>query len=169
MVNKLALFITHNIFLTNNQINELIENNTLECFGVSVPVWISAKNAKTTEPASEVFCSYQIVNDKNFEQDIEITKKGYKIFFPNANWKPPKPMIDMSEMTQEERAYHERKRDRWWQKNSEPMNIKTFKKSKYFRMQIKKLDQKIDKINADIDIQHTLEIKTLDCLVSSIS
>jgi len=170
MINKIALLISHNVFLTNNQINELIEKNITKCLGVSLPVWVNSKNAKTTEPASEIFCEYEIVNEnEKDEHDIKITKNGYKIFISKSSWKPPKPMIDTSEMSQEERSYYERKRERWWKTNPEQMDIDSIKKSNYFRAQIKKLDQEFSKLNAIVDVQHSIEIKKIECLIDSLA
>jgi hypothetical protein len=173
MINKLALFITHNIFLTNDQIEELFNNNYIKTIGVSVPVWINAKNAKTTEPALEFFCEYEIINDKNEKEDVQIIeKKGYKIFMPNSNWKSPKPnnIQELCDMSQEERVAYEKKRDKWWKEHPEPMNIDNLKKSNYFRMQIKKLDQDFNKLkNCIVDVQHAIEIKTIDSLMKSLT
>lgn len=168
MINKLALLISHNIFLTNDQIETLIQNRFLQCEGVSVPVWVNAKNGKTTEPASEVFVNYEIFTNCDLE-DVEITKKGYKISIPKLNWKPPKPMIDTSDLEEEQRKYYERKREKWWREHPAPMNIDSLDKTKYFRIQIKKLDQEFSKLNAKADIQHTIEIKTIDSLIESLA
>lgn len=172
MPNKLALFVTHNIFLTNNQIEDLLKNNFLNAFGVSVPVWINPKNAKTTEPAMEIFCEYELENTQEEFGDVKFTSSGYKIFLPNPKWKLPKSigLEELSSLSEEERKVYEKKRDKWWKDNEKPMSTNNLKTSKYFRIQIKKLDQIFDKIeNCLVDIQHTIEIKTIESLEKSLT
>lgn len=169
MINKLALFITHNIFLTNSQANKLVEKNFLKTTGVSVPVWVNSKNGKTTEPASEVFCNYEIINDNEKIEDVEfIDKKGYRIYLPSSDWKLKK-WPENNNSSVEEREKLEESIKKWWEKNPQPMNLENFSKSKYLRCQIKKLDQKFDKINALVDIQHIIEIKLIDDLMNSLT
>ena len=170
MINKLALFVTHNIFLTNNHLNELIEKNFLETTGISVPVWVNASNGKTTEPALEYFCKYEIINDLDKQESIEtIDKKGYRIYLPQSEWAPIEDTIDLSNLSEGERKSYEKKINKWWEKNPEPQSLKTLKKSKYFRTQIKKLDEKFDKVNYTVDVQHIVEIKTMESLIESLS
>lgn len=171
MPNKLALFVTHNVFLTNNQIEELLKNQIIKTFGVSVPVWINPKNAKTTEPALEFFCEYEIQNTKEEFGDVIFFEKGYKILLPNPKWKPPKKMNleDLVSLSEKERINYEKKRDKWWKENPRPMSLENLNKSKYFRTQIKKLDQIFDDLeNCLVDVQHTIEIKTVESLISSL-
>lgn len=168
MINKLALLVSHNIFLTNNQINELIEKKYLECSGVSVPVWVNPKNEKTTEPALEFFVSYKIFIDKE-DNNLIMNKKGYEVYISKSKWKPPKPMIDTSDLELEQRKYHERKREKWWRDHPAPMDINSLLKTKYFRIQIKNLDQEFDNLNAKVDIQHTIEIKEIESLIKSLA
>lgn len=167
MIIKLALFVTHNIFLTNNQINKLIDEKSIKCEGISVPVWVNPKNSKTTEPACEIFCKYEIVTEQK-EDDIEITKKGYKIYLGKISAKKTKT-INFLEMTEKERIDYEKKMDNWWKKNALMMDINFLQTSKYFRTKIKKLDQSFNKINSIADVQHTIEIKTIDSLIDSLS
>lgn len=172
MTNKLALFITHNIFLTNLQINELFDNSFIKTSGVSVPVWINSKNSKTTEPALEFFCEYKIHDTKEQFSDIKFNKKGYEIFLPNPKWKDHKKIKieDLASLSEKERSDYEKKTSKWWKENPKPMSIENLINSKYFRTKIKKLDQKIDKLSdCLIDIQHTIEIKSIDCLKNSLT
>lgn len=172
MVNKLALFITHNIFLTNDQIEDLIKNNFLETVGVSVPVWINARNSRTTEPASELFLNYELIkSDNRSDNDIEIiNKKGYRVYICESNWKPMKQMSleKLAGMSNKSRENYEKKINTWWEKNPKPPCLEDLRTAKYFRTKIKKLDQKFDKIKCVADIQHTLEIKTIDNLINSL-
>lgn len=172
MPNKLALFVTHNIFLTNDQIDELLKNNFIKVFGVSVPVWINPKNAKTTEPAMEIFCEYELENTQEEFGEIKFTNSGYKIFMPNPKHKKPKLINfeEMANLSEKERKAFEKKRDKWLSENEEPMTANNLIKSKYFRIQIKKLDQIFDKIeDCLVDIQHTVQIKTIESLEKSLT
>lgn len=169
MINKLALFITHNIFLTNSQMDQLIKNECISITGVCVPVWLNAKTTKTNEPAAEFFCEYKIDNDKNKEQDIEILKnKGYKINLPNKQLPTIKSSPNLSLMSYEERIKYENKMNKWWKKHGEPENALSLKKTGYMRIVIQKLDQEFELENSIVDVQHIIEIKTIESLMDSI-
>lgn len=168
MDNNLALFLIHNIFLTNNQISIFFKKKELEVVGVSIPVWVNAKTAETSEPALEVFCKYVIKQHKE-ESEIEILKNGYQITFCNKkNRKPPKINFEeLSGMTMEQRINFENKRNKWLKDNSKIVleNLK----SGYYRTEIKKIDQTFDKLpNCIIDVQHVIEIKTIEKLEKSL-
>lgn len=74
------LCVSHNIFLTRDQIYDLYNQKTpIEVVGVSTPVWYYNKK-ETSEPAREVFCKYVIkCENKNFQKNIEILPEGYEI------------------------------------------------------------------------------------------
>ena len=131
---------------------------------------MNASNGKTTEPALEYFCKYEIINDLDKQESIEtIDKKGYRIYLPQSEWAPIEDTIDLSNLSEGERKSYEKKINKWWEKNPEPQSLKTLKKSKYFRTQIKKLDEKFDKVNYTVDVQHIVEIKTMESLIESLS
>lgn len=168
-MNNIALFLTHNIFLDQNQIDVFFKKNKIKVLGVSVPVWVNAKTSKTSEPAEEVFCSYEIIiSDKN---DIELTKNGYKIFLnPSSNKNAEDIDYEkLSNMTEKERTEYLSARDRWWKKNLQQISIKNIKNCGYFRIEIKKMEQKFEKISKyNVDCQHIIEIKSIERLSQSL-
>jgi hypothetical protein len=170
-MNNLALFVTHNIFFDQKQIKSFLKKDFIKTKGVSVPVWVNAKTSKTTEPAQEVFCEYEIFR-KQEKKDILLTKKGYKILLSNEFWTPPED-IDfekLAKMTEDQRREFEEKRNKWWKKNPKPFDIEDLQKTKYYRLEIKKLNEKFDKLpGQEVDCQHIIEIKTKEMLVSSLS
>lgn len=173
MPNKLALFINHNIFLSNEQYKELEKNKKIKTLGVSVSVWVNAKTTKTTEPAVEFFCDYEICGEKDCkEENIKITKNGFKVTLPEKiEIKNPKNISfeELSKMSKEEREYHERKRKRWWLKNIEPVNLGLLLRTKNLKFKIKKLDKNFSKLNAIADVQHSIEISTKEELIKSLT
>jgi len=170
-MNNLALFITHNIFFDQTQINLFLEKDYIKIEGVSVPVWVNAKTSKTTEPAQEIFCEYEIFNRQE-KNDILLNKKGYKILLCNQFWNPPEE-IDfkkLANMHEQERIEFEEKRNKWWKKNPKPLSIRDFKETEYFRIEIKKLNEKFDKLpGQEVDCQHIIEIKTKSKLYNSLT
>ena len=167
---NLALFVTHNIFFNKQQIKKFIDKDHIKITGVSVPVWVNAKNSKTTEPAQEFFCKYEIFNNQR-EQDIIATKNGYVIHLSKTNWKMPSKIQykNLAKMEEKERISFLEKRDKWWKKNQKPQDVLDFEKTKYFRAELKKLDQKFSKLPGTlIDCHHVIEIKTIENLISSL-
>lgn len=169
-MSNLALFITHHIFLTKDEIELLLNKNTIETTGHCVPVWINAKTSKTTEPGVEVFCYYRIHNSIEKHMAIEkMPKKGYEIFLPqNISWKPP-PDIDyekISSLSSEERQELMRERDKWWFNNPRPPCSENLKNG-YLRFEIKKTDQKI--YGKNYSSQHIIEIADVERLKKSLT
>lgn len=164
-MNNLALFVTHHLFLTEEQINEVVSGKTVEAVGHCVPVWVNAKTGKTTEPASEVFCSYRIHNCKEKSCEVEVVlKSGYEIYIPNSsNWTPPAELDfeKMSEMTSEERQVILKDRDKWWFNNPKPPDADNLK-SGYLRFEFKKTKQKVGR--RECSVQHIVEIASLSRL-----
>lgn len=169
-MNNLALFVTHSIFLTKEQIEALLEKKSIETTGYCVPVWINAKTGKTTEPASEIFCDYLIHNISKKSKEIEkITKKGYEIFVPqNKKWKPPEEINyeEISNLSSEERQLFLKERDKWWFDNPKPPSVEDLKNG-YLRFEIKKTDQKI--YQKKYSAQHVVEIADIDRLKKSLT
>lgn len=169
-MNNLALFVTHSIFLTKEQINLLLEEKTIETIGHCVPVWIDVKTASTTEPAPEIFVNYKINNSKNKSKEIKlIAKKGFEIYLPNKiDWEPP-PALDfqkMAEWPSEEREVVLKERDRWWFRNPKPPDVSNLKNN-YLRFEVKKTNQKIMKNK--YSSQHVIEISTWSRLEESLT
>lgn len=170
-MNNLAWFVTHNLFLTKEQIDELlIDHSSVEVIGCSVPVWVDAKTGKTTEPATEIFCKYAIHNSSEKDVDIELLPKiGYKIFLPQLrNWDPP-DLIDfekISHLTSEERFVFLKERDKWWFNNPKPPSVEDLKNG-YLKFEIKKVKQKI--VRKEYSAQHVIELSTIKRLEESLT
>lgn len=78
----LKLSIVHNIFLKQEEVNILNSNDEISTIGVCLPVWSFNKN--TSEPAEEVFCIYEIYNNKSNQlNQVEMLKDRYKIYLPD--------------------------------------------------------------------------------------
>jgi|APSaa5957512576_1039674.scaffolds.fasta_scaffold25790_4 hypothetical protein len=75
----LTIAISHNIFLTQNELVSLSIGEPVETIGVSLPVWFFRGN--TSEPAQEVFCEYKLTNIKE-DYPVTIFAKGYRINLP---------------------------------------------------------------------------------------
>lgn len=58
-----TLTVAHHIYLTEDQRYDLHAGLAIKVVGVAIPVWF-CKNF-TSEPAHEIFCSYQITNDRS--------------------------------------------------------------------------------------------------------
>jgi len=170
MTNNLAVFATHHVFLTDEQIRELFAGSILICSGCCVPVWVDAKSGKTTEPAKEIFCQYEIsVSDGGPGWVEAIKKKGYKILVPRASdWKPPKSLdFDyLSSLSPEDRALIFRERDEWWFRNPKPMDIEDLSRG-YMRFDSKSLDQKIGR--KKYSCHHVVEISSIGRLLDSLT
>lgn len=169
-MNNLALFVTHHLFLTEDQIAELISGVVIEAIGHCVPVWVDAKTGKTTEPAAEVFCYYKVHNSKEKSCGVELVpKKGYEIYIPSASsWTPPEDLDfnKMAEMTSEERQAVLKSRDKWWFNNPRPADSENLK-SGYLRFEVKKAKQKTGR--REYSVQHIVEIASLSRLESSLT
>jgi hypothetical protein len=169
-MNNLALFVTHNLFLTEDQIVELLAGKTVGLIGCCVPVWVDAKTGRTNEPASEIFCEYLIHNSQDKQKDIDIIKKkGYEIFVPNSDeWKNP-PELDfekISLMNSEDRMAFLKERDKWWFNNPRPPNVENLRGG-YLRFEVKKTKQKVQR--KEYSAQHVIEIAKLKRLEDSLT
>jgi len=168
-MNNLALFVTHSIFLTKDQIEKIFKDKYIETIGHCVPVWINAKTGKTTEPATEIFCYYKIHNSLKSDQSIEkINKKGYEIFLPQLkNWNAPADINyeELSSLTSEERQIFLTERDKWWFSNPKPPCVENLKNG-YLRFEIKKTNQKI--YRKTYSAQHMIEMADISRLEDSL-
>lgn len=170
MINNLGLFITHHVFLTDEQISELAVGNSVCCIGHCVPVWIDAKTGKTTEPAKEVFCQYRLFNDEGKSRMVECEKaKGYSLWLPKSkDWSPPDE-IDFEEMsgwTSERRAEFLKQRDAWWFSNPRPPDIEDLSRG-YLRFEVKVTDLKVGR--RKYSVQHMVEISKTERLIQSLT
>ena len=91
----ISLNISHLIFLTKEQREELSKGGPIKCNGVSIPVWF--KGGDTSEPAREVFCNYSLFFTREY-RPISSNEKGYFIdipeHFPGIDTKLPDLLKD---------------------------------------------------------------------------
>jgi hypothetical protein len=169
-MNNLALFVTHSVFLTEEQISSLLEpNGCIDVVGHCVPVWVNAKTGNTTEPASEVFCVYRLHNSGSTAQLKNLTKKGFEIFLPgNGDWSPPEELNleRMSLWPSEERMLFLKERDKWWFNNPKPPSADQLKNG-YLRFEVKKTKQRTKGIQ--YSAQHIVEIADMKRLLGSLT
>lgn len=169
-MNNLAFFNIHNIFLTKEQINNLINGKSIDVVGHCVPVWVDAKTGLTTEPANELFCNYKVHNSSEIQREIRvIQRKGYEIFIPNkSSWEPP-PKYDYEKIslwTSEERIKFFKEMDSWWFSNPKPPDVSNLK-SGYLRFEIKNSNLKIQ--SKKYSEQHVIEISNMERLKNSLT
>lgn len=170
MGNNLGLFITHHVFLTDAQKAALMSEKRVSCIGHCVPVWVDAKTGKTTEPAKEIFCRYDVLNIEEKTGDISLLDGvGYQIWLPKASsWTPPPP-IDfeaMSTWTEEKRAEFLKERDAWWFSNPKPPDAEDVFRG-YLRFEVKKQGLKIGR--RSYSAQNIVEIASTNRLVESLT
>lgn len=170
MTNNLGLFVTHHVFLTDEQIGLVVSGEQVSCVGHCVPIWIDAKTGKTTEPAKEIFCSYELFNSNLRRNEVVPVKgRGYELWLPKAaSWSPP-PEIDfqqMAGMTSEERGVLQKERDMWWFNNPRPPDADNLSRG-YLRFEVKTKDLKIGR--RTYSSQHMVEIARLSRLLDSLT
>lgn len=170
MTNNLGLFITHHVFLTDDQISAVVAGDPVSVLGHCVPVWIDAKTGRTTEPAKEVFCTYRLINDGEKAGHVECDKGiGYSVWLPRAaGWSPPEE-IDfgkISEWTEEKRAEFLKDRDMWWFNNPRPPDASDLSRG-YLRFEVKTTDLKVGR--RKYSAQHMVEISRLARLLGSLA
>jgi len=93
--NKIALFVSHHIYLTEAERYALNQGTCVNTVGISIPVWFY--KGSTSEPAHELFCDYELVNSKSDLSVINTTDQfGYYINLPQIpkDYKPPKKITD---------------------------------------------------------------------------
>jgi len=167
-MNDLALFVTHNIFLAEDEAVRVADGETIYTTGHCVPVWVNAKTGKTTEPAKEIFCRYVIHNSAEIEREVRmIPKKGYEIYIPRrSDWIPP-PEIDydkVSTWSSEDRMALVKEMDRWWFANPRPPDAENLRRG-YLRFETKRAESGKKSYNE----QHVVEIALWDRLRSSLT
>jgi len=168
MSDNLGLFITHHLFLTDEQIEDVVSGRGASCVGHCVPVWMDAKTGRTTEPAREVFCSYKVFNSTDKINAVESTgRRGYSIWLPRSDgWSPPEA-IDfgaLAGMDKDQRARFLEDRDRWWFNNPRPMDADDLSRG-YLRFEIKIRDLKVGR--RKYSAQHIVEMSSMDRLLES--
>jgi hypothetical protein len=169
-MNNIALFVTHSVFLTDEEARLLASGeSSIETTGHCVPVWVEAKTGKTTEPGNEIFCRYKLHNSKDQEKEIKIMpRKGYEIFLPHcSSWSPPTDFDyeKISVWPSEERVALMKEIDRWWFSNPRPPDASDIAKG-YLRFDLRRTDRKGKKSHQE---QHVIEISTWDRLTGSLA
>jgi hypothetical protein len=160
----LTLAVSHNLFLNEKQIKELINEKTIECIGVSVPVWFH--KGTTSEPAAEIFSKYCLTNVKQ-TYPISTTKQGYKINLPQVPDDYEKIEIEedeWSEMTEKERIL-------WEELNKEPdnsENLRDIEDGGNESLKFKTFDL-ITKDKWKINVIHYVEIQKKEILERTLS
>jgi len=93
--NKIALSVSHHIYLTEAERYALHHGSELNVVGVSIPVWFY--KGSTSEPAVELFCDYTLTNVPNETSVIKTTNEnGYYVNLPQIpkEYKPQKRISD---------------------------------------------------------------------------
>jgi len=159
------LSILHNIFLTPDEINQLLSQQEIEVIGASLPVWFYKGN--TSEPAEEVFCKYRLTNNPEYKT-IKTEKNGYAINMPQI----PQTYVKPERLTDEEwRELTAIEQTEWYEKNQTPVSANNLKSidnggAEYLHF---KEHSKITKNNKAIMLIHTVEIRTTEWLKSTFS
>jgi hypothetical protein len=107
------LTISHNIYLTKEERYKLHKEKAIEVVGVSLPLLIE-KNKIPSSP-NEVFCRYQIINDKKRSESIKIFNNGYRITLPQ-DLRKRKPKLNLDDW----RFLKEKEKINWYQANPSP-------------------------------------------------
>lgn len=168
-MNSIALFVTHSVFLTEDQAISLASGGTVDTTGHCVPVWVEAKTGRATEPANEIFCVYRLHNLKESEREIRVLpRKGYEIFLPHASsWTPP-PELDYEKISvwpSEERMALMKEVDRWWFSNPRPPDASDVARG-YLRFDIRRSEGSGKKSHQE---QHVVEISVWSRLLDSLA
>lgn len=171
---KLALFVNHNIFLDENQRTALANGESIECTGVSSPVWLNSTSGATTEPAPEIFCCYQLKNVPEKSGQVRGIKNGtgYILYLPQkpAHYEDLKPLNyeEMASMSREERNLIFKLRDKWHEENPEPPHPGKLLESGYLKYEVRATAKLIDDEKKRIYVSHNIEIKPLEKLAESL-
>lgn len=157
----LVLSILHNIFLSKEQIDSLLEKEEIEIIGVSLPVWYYKGN--TSEPAEEVFCKYKITNKKDKKESVTVLKNGYVINLP----KLPDNYVEKTLTEKELSTMTEKDLDKWNKENPRQVNIRDLISEKD-RVLFKQFVNKKQK-DKSTNFIHTVEISKMERLTNSLT
>ena len=153
----LTLAIAHNIFLNKGEIEALINRESVECLGASVPVWFLRGN--TSEPAKEIFCKYKLTNIAD-DYPVTILAKGYQINLPQVIFQIGKPE-NWSKMSQEEKSV--------W-RTTHPLQISADDLADLGNDMLNfKKYSKITENNKRLNIIHAISVGTIELLEKSLS
>jgi len=170
MPNNLALFATHHVFLTDDEILRASSGASVSCVGHCVPVWVEAKSGRTTEPAKEAFCSYELSVVAEGPGVVELVEGlGYRVMMPrDTRWTPPKEIdfAEISTWTSEMRQDFLSKRELWWFNNPRMPDVENLKRG-YLRFDFKRQGMKIGR--RKYSVQHVVEISSIKRLMESLT
>jgi len=159
MNTPLSLVISHNIFLTSEEIKTLVGGESIIIIGTCVPVWFD--KGFTSEPATEVFCEYRLKNDNEKACLITKNKKGFSINLPQIpkGYEEPKKIPDgrwrkMSTLKQQE----------WYERHRKPLSANNLLGGGYLRFDKRK---KTKQDGRTTSILHNVEIKKIEMLLES--
>jgi len=157
------LSVFHNVYLTSEEILQLIGGQEVNVIGASLPVWFH--KGTTSEPAEEVFCKYTLTNKINHES-IKTNKNGYVINMPQT---PGDYKIPVKLTNDEWRLLTPLQQMEWYENNPSPINAYNLNSIKdggseylYFKEY-----SKVKRNNKTIMIIHTVEIRTVEWLKST--
>ena len=155
----LVLSIMHNVFLTKEEIEKLLEQKEIETIGVSVPVWYF--KGDTSEPTEEVFCKYKLkITDK--KESVSVLKNGYVINLQNL----PDDYEEQALTPEELQKMSAEELGEWQAKNPKIANIKKLLKEDgktNFRQFAKKKQN-----GKPTSLVHVVEINQMNRLLKSI-
>lgn len=157
----LTLTVGHQIFLTKEERYRIVNGETVQILGISVPVWL--EDTKTSEPAIEVFVRYKIIPTEDITF-IKCKKYGYDIEIQKTQ---DLPNEILETLTEEER-------DDWFKTNDSKPDVSFLKDIKdggcawlAFR-QYNKLRKSKKTFGKAIQLAHFVEIKDIEALLTSI-
>ena len=155
----LHLTISHLIFLTREQRYALINQETISVIGVNVPVWVNG--SKTSEPAVEVFCRYELQNQPTVVQLLQ-TVDGYLINLPQKKDAEAPPVSDdmwRAMPIEEQEAWYKR-----YRQNHSASNLRDIKEGGSQFLQFHYIS-----LTKELKIVHNVEIKTMETLIESLN
>lgn len=159
----LTIVISHNIFLTQDELVTLSKGEAIETIGVSLPVWFFKGN--TSEPAREVFCEYKLTNIKE-DYSVTVFAKGYRINLPQI----PTTLVKLKKPSKKQwKEMTISEREDWSQKNSMSLtgeDLLDIDEKNYFHF---KKYNKIKEGGRRMNCIHAVEISTFELLNKSLA
>jgi len=157
------LSVFHNIYLTQEDVANLVDMQDVHVIGASLPVWFY--KGTTSEPAEEVFCKYTLTNNKE-HQPIKTEKDGYIINLPQL----PEDYTPTPRLTDDEwRELSAIDQMEWYDNHPTPMsanNLKSVRDGGGEYLHFKEYS-KIKRNNKVVTIIHVVEIRTKEWLMNS--
>lgn len=159
---KILLFVAHQIHLTSEERQALINEKTVNTIGVSIPVWVY--NKKTSEPPKEIFCKYNLIVGES--SNIHTLQDGYKIVLPKIpiGWKKPELNNEIW------RKMSNIEKDKWYNENRKPFSVQDLQDPPnggkfYFKKMIKTGKY----FQTNVTVEHTVIITDIKFLEESLT